>query len=115
MSDLPKTLAVVSLFLVSRGYDQQEAVARIPNGRWIYEWCKDHEEGRLCPCATESVLERLFKLMEEGYFIAGTKVHMMSEAHIGSLVIYDQELWTRADTNVALKAGGFKTWPEDNI
>ena len=100
-TDLKATLTIVMQFLEAGGFAGQPSLLNVKNGRWIYEWCRGHVTGSICPCGVSAALKELFTLLEQGTYVDGTP-----------LVVGSSE-WTRACTNAALRAGGFPEWSQD--
>lgn len=100
MPELNATLRVVVQFLQAHGFDQQEQLPSTENGRWLFDTCQTIIAGGVCPCCVNEVLKQMFRRLEDGSVIDGTPLAV------------SESPWSRADTNCALRAGGFPEWEQ---
>ncbi len=103
MPELHNTLRVVEVFLEARGYELSDSYIFDPSsnkkdGVWILASMRATVQQGVCLCCVDEYLKRLFDLMESGRYLFGEELCSGSSE------------WTRADTNIALQAGGFPPW-----
>lgn len=108
--NLSATLRVVRTYLEYSGYnveyisfeDNDGRLSVVKDGHWLQGWCLIYGTGNLCPCGIPVTLKNLCGLLEAG------------PPALGEPSRVSEFVWRRADSLMALAAGGYESlWKDD--